>query len=130
LLGTLAFALALVWIFRGDRQSVTVAVFLLAAILVFAGGQAHRGSVGALALCAVLDVAVAVACLGSVSGAKAFVLAPVAWAVPVVASELAVVMAIAGTVAVLAACGCVAAVPQTRRFAAWSYGRNTSSTVP
>jgi hypothetical protein len=130
LLGALAFALALVWIFRGDRQPVTLTIFVLAAIFVFAGGHAHRGSVGALALCTVLDAAVAIACLGSISGARAFVLTPIAWAAPVVAGELAMVMAIAGTVAALAACACIAAVPQTRRFAAWSYGRNTSSTVP
>lgn len=120
LLGTLAFALALVWIIKhGDRQPVSLTILVLGAVCVFAGGNAHRGSVRALAVCALLDLAIAVACLANSSAVNAFVLAPVAWAVPAVARELAIATMIAGVVAALAACACIAAVPQTRRFAAW-----------
>jgi drug/metabolite transporter (DMT)-like permease len=120
LLGTLAFALAFVWVFKhGDRQPLSVAILVLGAVCVFAGGNAHRGSVRALVVCAVLDIAFAIVCLANLSGAKAFLLAPVAWAAPAIAGELALAMTITGIVAALAASTCIAAVPQTRRFAAW-----------
>lgn len=120
LLGALAFALAVVWIAKhGDRQPVTLTILVLGAVCVFAGGNAHRGSVLALALCALLDIAIAIACLAKISAVKAFVVTPLAWAAPTVAHELAFAITIAGTVAVLAASACIAAIPQTRRFMAW-----------
>jgi len=124
LLGALAFALALVWIVRqGDRQPITMTILVLGAVCVFAGGNAHRGSVLALGLCALLDVAVAIACLAKISAVKAFVVTPLAWAAPTVAHDLALAITIAGTVAVLAASACIAAVPQTRRFTAWRHAQ-------
>jgi hypothetical protein len=120
LLGALAFALAVVWIIKqGDRQPMKLAILALGAVGVFAGGNADRGSVFALALCALLDVAVAIACLAKLSAVKAFVVTPVAWAAPTATHQLAIGITIAGTVAVLAASACIAAIPQTRRFAAW-----------
>jgi hypothetical protein len=120
LLGALAFALALVWIVKhGDRQPMKLTILALGAVCVFAGGNAHRGSVLALALCALLDIAVAVACLAKLSAVKAFVVPPVTWAAPTVTHELALAITIAGTVAVLAAAASLAAIPQTRRFVAW-----------
>jgi len=120
LLGTLVFALALVWIIKhGNSWPVNLTILVLGAVAVFAGGNAHRGSLGALAVCALLDLAVAIACLAKISAVHAFVLAPVAWAVPAAAPKLPIATMIAGIVAVLAASACIAAVPQTRRFAAW-----------
>lgn len=120
LLGALAFALAVVWIIKqGDRQPMTLTILTLGALGVFAGGNAHRGSILALALCALLDVAVAIGCLAKLSAVKAFVVTPVAWAAPSVGHELALAISIAGIVAGLAASACIAAIPQTRRFTAW-----------
>lgn len=120
LLGMLAFALALVWIVKqGDRQPVSVTILVLGVVCVFAGGNAHRGSLRALALCALLDLAIAIACLANISAVQAFVVVPVAWAAPAVVHELAIATMITGVVAALAASACIAAVPQTRRFAAW-----------
>ena len=121
LLGTFAFAFALAWIYKGDRLPLTMAILVLGAASVFAGGHAGRGSASALGVCAAFDTAVAIACLCgiSISSAKAYVHAPLTWAAPSVANELPTAMAIAGVVAALAACACIAAVPQMRRFAAW-----------
>jgi hypothetical protein len=120
LLGTLVFALALVWFIKlGGRSPLNVTIMVLGAVAVFAGGSAHRGSIAALAVCALLDLAVAIACFGNIAAVKAFVLAPVAWAAPAVAAHLTIAMLIAGIVAAAAASACIAAVPQTRRFAAW-----------
>jgi len=120
LLGTLGFALALVWIIKhGHPQPVSLTILVLGAICVFAGGNAHRGSVRALAVCALLDLAVAIACFANLSAVTAFVLVPVAWAAPALVHQLAIATMIAGVVAILAASACIAAVPQTRRFAAW-----------
>lgn len=121
LLGTVAFAIALVWIVKhGNRAPWVVGVLALGAVCVFAGGIAHRGSLRALAICVLLDSVVAVVCLGHVSSAKGFVLPPVAWVAPSVAHQLATAMTITGVVAALAAIACVAAAPQARRFAQWS----------
>lgn len=120
LLGTLTFALALVWIIKfGHHKPVNLTILVLGALGVFAGGNAHRGSVVALVVCALLDLAVAIACLGNIAAVAVFVQAPVAWAAPAIASKLPIVTMIAGIVAVLAASACMAALPQTRRFAAW-----------
>ncbi|HEX5058269.1 MAG TPA: hypothetical protein VFV99_02860 [Kofleriaceae bacterium] len=120
LLGTLAFALALVWIIKhGYRGPINVTILVLGAVAVFAGGNAHRGSVVALVVCAVIDLAVAVACLANISAVDTFVHTSVAWAAPAVVPKLHIMTVIAGIVAVLAASACMAAVPQTRRFAAW-----------
>ena len=118
LLGTLAFALAFVWIYKfGDRRPVSLTIGVLGAVCVFAGGKALRGSVLALAVCAFLDLSVAIACLTDVARAKAFVLTPIAWLAPTAANPL--VITIAGVVAVVAASMCIVAVPQIRQFAAW-----------
>ncbi len=120
LLGTLAFGLALVWIVKhGNRAPWVFAILALGAVCVFAGGIAHRGSVRALAVCVLLDAAVAVVCLGHLSSVKGFMLPPVAWVAPAIAHELATAMTIAGAVAALAAVACIAAAPQARRFAQW-----------
>jgi hypothetical protein len=118
LLGIVAFALAVAWICKhGDRRPASFAILVLGPLCVFAAGNALRGSVRALALCALLDVAAAIVCLGNIAAAKAFVLAPIAWAAPAIANQLA--FTIAGVLAGLAACACVVAVPQIRQLAAW-----------
>lgn len=120
LLGAIAFALAVVWIIKqGDRQPMKLTILTLGAVGVFAGGNAHRGSVLALALCALLDVAVGVACLAKLAAVKAFVVTPLAWTAPHIGHELALATTIAGAIAVFAASACIAAIPQTRRFIAW-----------
>jgi hypothetical protein len=60
LLGTFAFALALVWIvaLRVTAPPV-IAVLLAGAAAVFAGGHAHRGNVIALGICTAFDLVVA-----------------------------------------------------------------------
>lgn len=118
LLGTLAFALALVWIVAlRVTEPTVIAVMVVGAACVFAGGNAHRGNVTALGICVVFDLAVAVAALVRLPAADAF-----AW--PALARihaepHLALVMAAAGATAALAAVACIAALPQARRFAAW-----------
>jgi hypothetical protein len=116
LLGTLAFALALVWIvaLRITAPPI-IAVLLAGAVAVFAGGHAHRGNVIALGVCTAFDLAVAVFILARLSATEAF-----AW--PALA-RLHVAptyfLLAAGILAALAAIACIAAMPQARRFAAW-----------
>lgn len=118
LLGTLAFALALVWIVAlRVTDPVILAAGLAGAACVFAGGNAHRGNLVALGLCAVFDIGVAVATLARLPAAEAF-------AVPGFArigaeQHVGLALFIAGTIAALAAITCLAALPQARRFAAW-----------
>ena len=122
LLGTLVFALAFYWVFRHRGYWPTnVAILSVGAIGVFAGGNAHRGSVRALVVAALFDVAVVIACFAKFSAVKAFVVAPVAWAAPKLVPFLPTITISAGILAVFAAAACVAAVPQTLRFAAWRY---------
>lgn len=120
LLGMLGFVLALVWTIKhGGHWMVNATILSLGALVVFAGGHAHRGSVGALVVCAVLDMAVAIACLANIAAVDAFVRMPTAWALPAALPKLHIATTIAGGVALLAASACMAALPQTRRFAAW-----------
>lgn len=124
LLGSLVFALAFAWLIkhRGDWPT-NVAILSLGAIGVFAGGKAHRGSVVALGVAALFDLGVATAftCFGRISAIKTFVATPVAWVAPALLPMLSTIVMIAAIIAVCAAAACVAAVPQTRRFAEWRY---------
>jgi len=124
LLGALVFALAFVWITKhhGDWPT-NVAILCAGAIGVFAGGKAHRGSVRALGVAAVFDLGVATAftCYGHVAAIKTFVVTPVAWVAPALLPMLSTIVMIAALIAVCAAAACIAAVPQTRRFAEWRY---------
>ncbi|HLL20745.1 MAG TPA: hypothetical protein VK427_01380 [Kofleriaceae bacterium] len=118
LLGTLAFAFGLVWIVAlRVNDAAVVAVLVVGALAVFAGGHAHRGSVVALGACAAFDVAASVVGLARLPGVEAFTQ-------PVLArfaaeDHLAVGLTVTGIVAALAAITCIAALPQARRFAAW-----------
>ena len=117
LFGTLAFVLALVWIIKlrvTDRSVIAVLVGGLACM--FAGGAAYRGSVVALALCAVLDIAIAIALLTQYPDVIAFLTAPFANAF---ARYLDLAPMIAGCVAAMAAAECLVAAPQARQFAHW-----------
>jgi hypothetical protein len=118
LLGTLAFALGLIWIvaLRVTDPSI-IAVMVAGAICVFAGGNAHRGNVIALGICAVFDVAVAVAALARLPATRAFAWPPLARFD--VEQHLPIALLAAGIIAALAAITCIAALPQARRFAAW-----------
>ena len=118
LLGTCAFALALAWIvaLRVTEPQI-IAVMIVGAVVVFAGGNAHRGNVIALGICATFDVAAACALLARIPAAEAFAWPPLARAG--VEHYLAIAMLAAGIVAALAAITCIAALPQARRFAAW-----------
>ena len=118
LLGTVAFALALVWIVAlRVSDPVVIAVMVVGAAVVFAGGNAHRGNVIALGVCAVFDAAVAIAALAHLPAAETFLWPPLA---RIQAEQhLALGMLIAGIVAGLAAVTCIAGLPQARRFAAW-----------
>ena len=118
LLGTTAFALALVWILALHVTSTPVlAITAAGALCVFAGGAAHRGSLRALAACATFDLAVAILLFARPPEADAF-LHP-ALAQLSATAHLALAATLLGAVAALAALTCLAAVPQTRRFAAF-----------
>lgn len=118
LLGTLAFALGLIWIAALHvTDAAIVAVMVAGTVAVFAGGNAHRGNVIALGLCAVFDVAVAVATLARLQVTESFAWPPLARFGA--ESALPLAMLGAGVVAALAAITCIAALPQARRFAAW-----------
>ena len=118
LLGTFAFALALVWIaMLHVTEPSIIAVMIAGAAVVFAGGHAHRGNLVALVLCAAFDVTAAIALLARLPAAEAFAWPPLA---RIHAEQyLAIAMPIAGAVAALAAVACIAALPQARRIAAW-----------
>jgi len=118
LLATIAFALALVWIvaLRVSEPAV-IAVLCVGAVCVFAGGNAHRGNVIALGICAAFDIAVAITTLVRLPSAVAFTEVP--FARFHAAAYLPAAMLVAGVIAALAAVTCIAALPQARRFAAW-----------
>lgn len=119
LLGAITFALALLWIVKlGNRGGPTVAVMIAGALCVFAGGNAHRGSVLAVVACIAFDIAVAVACF-AVPEARAFVAAPIAWLAPAVVRHLAIAMVVVGSAGAIASVACLLALPQARRFGAW-----------
>jgi hypothetical protein len=120
LLGTIAFALALFWlVVLRVHDATVIGVLVTGAVVVFAGGHAHRGSVVALALCAAFDVAVAIAMFAKPPVALAFVWAPLARASETLAARHELVMITLGAIAALAAIACGAARAQARRFAAW-----------
>ena len=120
LLGILAFLLAAIWMLDvGHRNGGVAAVALFGAVSVFAGGQAHRGSIGALGMCVVFDVAIGFACLIRPSIVTKFVYAPVAQTAPNIAGNLDVAMSIMTVVALLTAIVSMLAVPQSRRYLAW-----------
>jgi hypothetical protein len=120
LLGLLAFLMAAMWMLQlGHRNVGVIAVALFGALSVFAGGQAHRGSVWALGMCVGADLLVGVACLIRSASVTKFVYAPTAWAAPNIASDLNLAMSITSIVALLTAVACIVAVPQTRRYLAW-----------
>lgn len=116
LLGAFAFALALVWIAKGVRDPAVITALVAGAACVFAGGVAYRGSVVALGLCAVFDMAIAIALLAQVSHAVAFVRLPLAG---ITENYLELGRIIPGCVAAVAAAECFVAVPQVRELARW-----------
>lgn len=120
LLGLVTFLLAAAWMLRlGHHNVPVIAVALFGALSVFAGGHAHRGSVGALGMCAAVDLAIGVASLLKWPIVMRFVYYPTAWAAPKIANDLVFALSIASFVALIAAAACVFAVPQTRRYLAW-----------
>lgn len=120
LLGIIAFLMAAAWMLKlGHHNAGVVAVALFGAIAVFAGGHAHRGSVGALGVCAGVDLAIGVATLLKWRIVMTFAYYPLAWAAPKIANDLVFAMSVASFVALIAAVACVFAVPQTRRYLAW-----------
>lgn len=126
LLGMLAFLLAATWMLKLRHSDAgVIAVALLGAFSVFAGGHAHRGSIGALATCAGIDLAIGAACLIRSSVATDFVYAPTAWIAPTLAAELHLAMSIMSVVALVNAVVCILAVPQTRRYLTWHRTRMT-----
>ena len=117
LMGTIAFALALVWIISlGVRDAVVVSVLAGGAACVFACGAAYRGNVIALAVCAAIDVAIAIALFTEVSQVIAFVPPPLA---NVDATQFQIGRIVVGGIAAIAAVECLVAFPQAREFAAW-----------
>jgi len=113
------FTLALLWMIRhGDRSYLMVGFLVAGASGVFAGGSAHRGWTGALVGCAVLDLALSIACLSGAEHVKRFVAVPVVKLAPAF-TRVDLAVAITGVVAAVAATACLLAIPQARRFAAW-----------
>ena len=126
LLGMLAFLMAATWMLKlGHRDVGAIGVALVGAVSVFAGGNAHRGSIRALGMCVAFDIAIGVACLIRWSSVTKFVYAPTAWAAPRIAADLNLAMSITSTIALLTAVVCVVAVPQTRRYLAWHRTQRT-----
>ena len=114
LFGMLAFAIALVWIIKFRvTDGLVIAGLVGGVICVFAGGAAYRGSVIALGLCAVLDLAIAL--FAQYADVVAFITAPFAGT----AQYLEPARMIAGCVAAMAAAECLVAAPQARQFADW-----------
>ncbi len=117
LFGTLAFAFALVWIIKlRVTDGLVIAGLVGGVACVFAGGAAYRGSVVALGVCAVLDLAIAIAFFAQYSDVVAFVTAPLA---SIAAQHLEPARMIVGCVAAMAAAECLVAAPQARQFAHW-----------
>jgi hypothetical protein len=119
LLAASMFVVSLWWIVRHGTTDVAVIGLVVGAVGVFAGGMAHRGGVGALVACSVLDLALAVSCLVAPPPVRAFVQVPLAKLSPRLVEELATTMVVTGVVAALAAIACLVALPQARRFATW-----------
>ena len=120
LLGIIAFLLAATWMLKlGQRNVGVIAVALFGALAVFAGGHAHRGSVGALGVCAGVDLAIGVASLLKWPIVMKFVYFPTAWAAPKIANDLVFALSIVSFVALNAVVACAFAVPQTRRYLQW-----------
>jgi hypothetical protein len=121
LLGALGFCAVLAWAWTiGAEVRIAAGVLLaLAALWVFAGGGALRGSVAALACCAVLDLALALVVLANATRAHGFAQPTVARLAPPLVAHVDTALAAIGSVAALAALACVAAFPQVRRMAAW-----------
>lgn len=120
LLGASVFALGLVWIIALHVTSeVVIGAVVASALVVFAGGHAHRGGHVALALCAAFDAAVGIALLLQIPIATAYTAAPMARISEALARHHEVIITITGGCAVVSAIACLAALPQARRFAAW-----------
>jgi len=118
LLGTIAFALALVWIVSlRVTEPLVIGAMVAGAICVFAGGAAHRGNLVALGLVAAFDLGLAFAMLAKLPTAAAFLWGPLA---RIHADDhLALITSATGGAAALAALVCIIAMPQAKRFATW-----------
>ena len=119
LLAASVFVMSLWWIVRHGNTDVAMIGLVAGASGVFAGGMAHRGGVGALVACSVLDLALALSCLIAPPPVRAFVQPPLAKLSPRLVEELATSMIVMGVVAAIAAIACLVALPQARRFARW-----------
>ncbi len=120
LLGTAVFALGLVWVISLHVSSdLVIGAIAVSALLVFAGGHAHRGGLVALVFCAAFDLTVGLALVLRIPTALAYTSVPMARVSGALAHHHAFVITIAGACAVVSAVACVAALPQARRFAAW-----------
>lgn len=126
LLGLITFLLAATWMMKlGNRHWPIIAVAVFGVVAVFSGGRAHRGSVGALGMCAGLDLAIGIACLIKWAAVMKFVYFPTAWAAPKIADDVVLALSVTSLVALLAAVACIVAVPQTRRYLAWHQAQMT-----
>jgi len=120
LLGTAVFVLGLVWIVAlRTTTDVVFGALVASAILVLAGGHAHRGGVIALASCATFDLAIGIALLLKIPPAITYAEAPIVRISDALARHHELVITITGIAAVVCAIACVAALGQARRFAAW-----------
>jgi hypothetical protein len=121
LLGALGFCVvvACAWRIGPEARIASAALLAVAALWVFAGGGALRGSVMALGCCAALDLALALLVLANTTSPHGAVHATAVRVAPLLVGHLDTALAIIGGVAALAALGCVAAFPQVRRMAAW-----------
>jgi hypothetical protein len=121
LLGALGFCVvvACAWTIGPEARMASAALLAVAALWVFAGGGALRGSVMALGCCAALDLALALLVLANTTNPNGPVRATAARVAPLLVGHLDVALAVIGGIAGLAALGCVAAFPQVRRMAAW-----------
>jgi len=115
LVAACVFGLAL-WCFlrhAGPRGPI-VGIMVASAVGVFAGGAAHRGSLFALACCAVIDVAIGVTAIYPLPAAR-----PYAAMLFAKVPHANLVMPLGGVVALVAALACLLVVPDVRRFARW-----------
>lgn len=121
LLGAAGFCLVLAWAWsvNPDAQIAVGGLLALAALWVFAGGSALRGSVTALSCCAMLDVAAALLLVANAERARGIVRVATVQFSPAVASHAQLVIVIAAGLALFGAIACVAAFPEVRRLAAW-----------
>jgi len=119
LLATTLFVLSLWWIVRHGNTDVASIGLVAGASMVFAGGMAHRGGIGQLVACSLLDLALALSCLVAPAPVLAFTQVPLARLSPRLVEGLETSLAVTGVVAALAALTCLVALPQARRFATW-----------